>query len=425
MGIFDNYQFDQNSYGGQDGGLLGLFRMMQSVPMQGPPGFPQQQPQIPPQALAAQASAPSQAAPAQPQTQPQAPPQLGMGDRLSAGFQGFANAGSPMQALGNLFGGLATGQRTDPVGMYQQNANQTEHALVSYGFNPGLAKVIAGNPDLMKTVLPHVMGIGGQTDDIKEYQFAKKEDPSLTFERFMARKKAVSGEYGMQPVYGTDAEGNTVVLQLGKSGDAKQSVMPPGVKLSAGVEKIDLGTEWGIIDKKTGNMVGRQPKDIAGRETQEKLGQAKGEAQVALPGAIRDAESTKTKIDQLLAHEGLDSIFGPLDQYRPSWLLGEKGRDAKARYNQLKGGAFLQAFGLLRGGGAITEKEGDKAEAAMARMDRALDEADFRTALKDFRDAIDSGVAKIRDKAGGASAPTAPPKSTTPTSVEDLVKKYK
>jgi flagellar protein FlgJ len=92
--------------------------------------------------------------------------------------------------------------------------------------------------------------------------------------------------------------------------------------------------------------------------------------------------------------------------------LGEKGNDALARYKQLQGQAFLQAYNLLKGGGAITDIEGKKAESAMARLDRAQSEDTFKEALKDFRDAIESGITKLKAKAGAgpvapaASAPT-------------------
>jgi flagellar protein FlgJ len=82
--------------------------------------------------------------------------------------------------------------------------------------------------------------------------------------------------------------------------------------------------------------------------------------------------------------------------------MGSQGRDALARYDQLKGKAFLQAYSTLRGGGAITEVEGEKATNALARLNRAQDEETARTALKDFRDVVQTGVQRLRERAGGA-----------------------
>ncbi|OAF05469.1 hypothetical protein AYJ54_00760 [Bradyrhizobium centrolobii] len=355
-----------------------------------------------------EAAIPQNAQPTQGQM-PQMQPEQAAGG-FGAGLRGFLG-NLHTGPLGAIIGGIGSAAGLqDPA---TQRANQTAKYLVTKGFDPALAQSVVSDPALLRAVLPQMLGISGQTDDIKEYEYAKRQEPSLSFRDFMNRKKAVSGEYSLNPVYGTDAQGNTVLLQTGKSGEAIQTKLPDGVKVSSGVDKVDLGTQWGIIDKRTGNLVGTQPKDIAGKEAAEVKGKAQGEASVALPGAVADAEQTKTKIDQLLNNEGLDSIVGPLDQFRPSWTLGEKGRDALARYNQLKGSAFLQAYGLLRGGGAITEVEGKKAEDAMARLDRAQSEADFRTALKDFRDAIDAGVSKLKARAGGGAQATPPASAST------------
>jgi hypothetical protein len=53
----------------------------------------------------------------------------------------------------------------------------------------------------------------------------------------------------------------------------------------------------------------------------------------------------------------------------------------------------------------------------MARMDRAQSEEDFKAALTDFRDAVKSGVEKMREKAGVA-APGGTTSTGLPWSVE-------
>ena len=423
MGLLDNLQLGHGANFG--GGLLDFLRttQMQQDQYQPGAGFPgqatpmqiggYQMPRIgdqsqftPPQTDPA--ALPPNAQPAQgmlPQS-PQQPQETGFGDRLMAGFQGFANAGGPLQALAGGIQGLATGNT-------QQN--QTAKFLESKGIDPALAKSIVSDPATLRSVLPSLMGTGGQTDDIKEYQFAKKENPSLTFEKFMSQKKAVSGEYSLTPQYGTNDKGETVLLQTGKSGTAIQTVLPAGVKISSGVDKIDLGTEWGIIDKRTGQIVGKQAKDVAGKESAEKVGQALGTAKAALAnGADIDAAATMKKIDEFVASKGFNEVFGQIDQYRPSWTHSDAGTDALARYKQLKGTAFLSAYQMLKGGGAITDIEGQKAGDALARLDRAQSEAEAKIALRDFREAVETGLMKLKRAAGGgeqpASASTAAPK---------------
>lgn len=438
MGLLDNLYFGQNAnFGGQYGGLLDMLRtsQMQQQNYQPSAGFDQPTPggqagpiavgdyQMPRMGDAAQFT-PQQTDPAAlpPNAQP-TQGQLPMQPQMPQGEGSFATG---MRALGNP-GGLINNVADAVQGFSgaPTAANQTAQFLVSKGLDPALARTVVSDPQLLRSVLPQMLGMGGQTDDIKEYQFAKKEDPGLTFQKFMQQKKAVSGEYSLTPQYGTNEKGETVLIQTGKSGEAIQTKLPAGVKISSGVEKIDLGTEWGLIDKRTGQMVGKQAKDLRGAEREKEVGTAQGQAQAKIPAALVDAESTAKKIDELLANKGLDSIVGQFDQYRPSWTLGDDGRNALARLEQLQGGAFLQAFNTLKGGGAITEAEGRKAEQAIARMQRSQGEADFRIALQDFRDAVNDGIKKLRLSAGeGGNYPPSITNMQAPSGGNDLKKKY-
>lgn len=355
----------------------------------GPVGAPSQDAALPPNAQPTQGQLPAQ---------PQLPQESYM-DRINAG--------------GSLIGSLFSSPQ----------ANQTAQYLVKQGIDPALARTIVSEPSLLRSVLPSVLGTGGQTDDIKEYQFAKREDPSLTFEKFMNRKKATSGEYGMTPIWGTGPDGKPAVLQLGKSGDAKQSILPPGFNLARDPVKVEGPTGTTILDPQTRQTVGFIPKDNAKKEADEKVGQARGTAQAALAGgADLDAEATKKKIDELMSSNGFGSIFGSLDQYRPAWALDAAGKDARTRFEQLKGTAFLSAYAMLKGGGAITDIEGQKAGAAMARLDRSLSEDEAKQALRDFKEAVDMGLKKLRRAANGGTDPAPAPSSGA--SVDDLLKKY-
>lgn len=78
----------------------------------------------------------------------------GIGGNLSAGLAGFANAGGPMQAIGNLIGGLTTGQRTDTQGMIMQQQRATYQSLVASGVPQSTAMAAALNPEVLKTIAP-------------------------------------------------------------------------------------------------------------------------------------------------------------------------------------------------------------------------------------------------------------------------------
>lgn len=86
---------------------------------------------------------------------------------------------------------------------------------------------------------------------------------------------------------------------------------------------------------------------------------------------------------------------------------GTGGMSAIEKIGQLQSNAWLSARAMLKGGGAITDYESKKAEAAVARLERPKSEEDFRAALKELRDAITEGEAKLRG-ANGGTAPEAP-----------------
>lgn len=423
MGLLDSI-FNQSTYGGQGGGLLDFLRQsqMQQEQYQPSAGFPgqasplaiggYQMPRIgeqaqftpPPQDPAA---LPPNAQPAQGQL-PQQAPAFQEGN-FTAGMRAFGNPGGLINKVADAVQGFSTGQTPG-----QRNQTQLFEAYKAAGLSPQQAMVAVLNPKLADNIL----GSGGSTDDIKEYQFAKKEDPSLTFDKFMNRKKATSGEYGMQPIWGTGPDGKPAVLQLGKSGDAKQSVLPPGFNLARDPIRVEGPTGTTILDPQTRQQVGFIPKDVAGKEAAEKRGQAQGVAQAALAGgADLDAEATKKKIDELMSNEGFSTIFGSIDQYRPAWTMDAAGKDARTRFEQLKGTAFLSAYAMLKGGGAITDIEGQKAGAAMARLDRSLSEGEAKQALNDFKEAVDMGLKKLRRAASGgdATTPAAPSGSGLPS----------
>lgn len=228
-------------------------------------------------------------------------------------------------------------------------------------------------------------------DPLRQAQIEKMQ-------REAANPNAEESFFG-NPVAIQNQDGSISYGQIGNRGSFKPIQLGEGQSFAPPTKTIDGGTENLVVDQ-AGNVIARMPKNLAEAESQKVQGKAQGEAAASLPADMQQAEQTIANIDKLIDNKGLDSIVGQFDQYRGKTLLGREGRDALARLEQLQGGAFLQAYGLLKGGGQITEVEGIKAERAMARMDRALDEADFRAALRDFREAVSTGADKLRQKAG-------------------------
>jgi hypothetical protein len=83
-------------------------------------------------------------------------------------------------------------------------------------------------------------------------------------------------------------------------------------------------------------------------------------------------------------------------------IPGTPAADFKARFDEIMGGAFLEAFETLKGGGAITETEGKKATAAKTRMSLAQSEKEFLAAANEYKAIVKTGIERARKKAGEA-----------------------
>lgn len=99
---------------------------------------------------------------------PQSP---GLGDRLSAGLSGFANAGGPLQALGGLVQGLQTGQSSDPRAIAQQNLKAQYDSLVPT-LGPQKAMLAVLNPEAGKILLAQAL-------EKKQYGFTKLDNDTV------------------------------------------------------------------------------------------------------------------------------------------------------------------------------------------------------------------------------------------------------
>lgn len=226
MGLFDAY-FDAQQYA-PAGPLGGLLEALARVPLSvAGNSFPQaQQPQATPDygqtrnIMVGDYSMPQFGDP-DPAAIPQnARPAIGqaysmhqspdIGDRLSAGFQGFANSDGLLPAISNLVSGLATGQRGDPVGIGLRNQTLTAQALAQRGIDPQLARVIAADPATMRAIIPQMIGIQPKTNDLSEYAFYSQQE------------KAAGREPKLFLDYMTTVKPGTRINNVNGGGDNKQ-----------------------------------------------------------------------------------------------------------------------------------------------------------------------------------------------------------
>lgn len=129
-------------------------------------------------------------------------------------------------------------------------------------------------------------------------------------------------------------------------------------------------------------------------------GENAANAAANLSGNLAQADQAIGLIESIMNDPALASITGMIQGNLPP--LTQAGTDLNVKIKQLQGKAFLEAFESLKGGGAITEREGQAATEAMARLDRAQSTEEYVAALTELRDIMQTGADRARASAGQA-----------------------
>lgn len=271
----------------------------------------------------------------------------------------------------------------------QSGINQTVEFMRQKGFTDLVAGVESGALDVgaawgeaLKRGAPQ-----GSTQD-----WSRLNDGTL-FNQRTGETQAVGGvggegttEFGLTPIWGQLDDGSFGYGVQGKDGTFKQ---------------VDTG-ELNILD----------PRSLAGERAAGTVqGRVAGQAGMDAGPAAAEAQRIALQIDDLKSHPGLDEIFGKTlgiipNQWGPT-VPGSNKANAMARIEQMSGNAFLNGRTLLKGGGAITDFESQKAEAAFARLSTAQSKEEFLSGLADFQAALEAGVRKLQQQS--TSLPGQPP----------------
>lgn len=125
------------------------------------------------------------------------------------------------------------------------------------------------------------------------------------------------------------------------------------------------------------------PENAADMNAGRAEGRARGAIIAALPQTTAGFNDTIKLFDSIknIPDKEMARAFGPIDSRLPD--IGGLNTNIRARLEQLKGKAFLNAFSSLRGGGTISNVEGDKATAAQVRIKQASTVPEFRAAVAD------------------------------------------
>lgn len=322
------------------------------------------------------------------------------------------------------------GNKFDPGSVYQ---NPVTGAMMHV---PKVADGVQLNPDGSAALLPGYASATGQIEGAKNWAAVA---PTLATE---AGKAGIAAKNDLMQVYNPATQAmqflpRSQVLGAAQPGYANEGQMRATAQGDMGGKLADLDKEIAATQKSLKNpnldagsrkMLEQHIATLQGqRATYYQQGpmqagpSASDEATAAAAkaGAVKQAEADvvpsqqKTnalaKFDQVLGtigtvlnHPGLPMATGLSGKLDPrNYVPGTQAADFAAKADQLQGQVFMSAYEGLRGGGAITEVEGKKAENAIASLSRNQSPEQYRKSLGELRDVIVGARARLT----GAKAP--------------------
>lgn len=142
------------------------------------------------------------------------------------------------------------------------------------------------------------------------------------------------------------------------------------------------------------------------------LGKAQATKQLELPETLATIDNNLSVVDALIAHPGRQWATGTTSVMPWNLAPGFSPRDYQLKLDQIKGAAFLQAFESLKGGGQITEAEGQKATQAISDLNLEQSEAEHEKSLNALKQIMVN--ARNRALKAGGRAPSQAPVEAAP-----------
>jgi len=163
-------------------------------------------------------------------------------------------------------------------------------------------------------------------------------------------------------------------------------------------------------------------KDVI-KATRKAEAKAKTDARLSLQKNKLGFDKNMALIKGLRNHKGKSGAFGVVGQF-PSYP-GSDTSNFEAMLNQLKNTVFISNREVLKGGGAITDFEGTKAEEAELRVSSAQSVEEFDKALDEYEYWIERGYDNMKRAAKGDFSISEQPNDATnnaPQSAIDYLK---
>lgn len=224
-------------------------------------------------------------------------------------------------------------------------------------------------------------------------------------------------------IWGADEEGNSVILQASPEGELIRSKLPEGVKPIRDTIRVDAGDRWVLLDPVTRTKVGEEMKNLREAASETAAGAIEGKTSAEASAKLPFVESATNRVLGIL--DSLDKspmreAFTGYSGYLPN--MSPEANDYQGMLDQVAGNVFLQAFNDLRGGGAITEAEGNRATASLTRLGQvAPSDAGYQKALDDTRAVMREILDNARKRAGLTDQT---PEFQPPPDIDNLKQKY-
>ena len=184
--------------------------------------------------------------------------------------------------------------------------------------------------------------------------------------------------------------------------------------LGRGARMRDLGGEILVINPD--GSTERIPKSIPPAQTPEAVGEREAakvagkttaEKRLAAPQEIERLSQMITNIDELTMMPGFESAVGLSSVLYT--VPGGASADFEAKLEQLQAQAFLNQFDQLRGAGAITEREGEAAKAALLALKLTMSEEAFLKELRKVKGILRKGQQALESLFQDGDAKGTPP----------------
>lgn len=191
-------------------------------------------------------------------------------------------------------------------------------------------------------------------------------------------------EWGLSPVWGKNAKGDTVLGQLSKTGKFKPLDTGDFIP-TPGINNIDTGTEIITRNSRSGDTISVTPKELAETERQKGLGKSQGDAAAtyqSMASKMPGLEKVVSDLDKLADAATYTWAGRALDTGMAQ--LGLDPRDAAVARAEYSAKVDNQILPLLKDtfGAQFTQKEGETLRATLGDADKTP--AEKKAVLKAF-----------------------------------------